>query len=336
MQQSHHQLRISAPDKVPPAHLSKLRASFKDNATRNLFHAAELCEILKAFDERGVEAAPFKGPTLALLAYGDLALRRFIDLDILVRKCDVQEAKAVLVARGYEPRPRLTPAQESVLLRSQHNLQFVRESGRLIVELHWEVVSRKYAHSFRAEDVWGRLGRTTLNGRDVLTLSAEDLLLGLCAHGTKHLWERLLWVCDVAELLNSRIVLNWGEVFARARAAGQERMLLLGVRLACELLGAQVPEMLREALNGKDIGKLSSFVRARLFDGEEYRQAGVMQNIRFNMLARRRWRDRARFYGFILSPTDGDIASIRLPAAMTSLYFVLRPFRLLTKGKEGH
>ena len=35
-------------------------------------------------------------------------------------------------------------------------------------------------------------------------LSLENLLLVRCAHGSKHLWERLGWICDVAELIRVR------------------------------------------------------------------------------------------------------------------------------------
>ena len=46
--------------------------------------AKKLLEILALLDREGVRAIPFKGPTLAVKAYGDLTLRPFSDLDIFV------------------------------------------------------------------------------------------------------------------------------------------------------------------------------------------------------------------------------------------------------------
>lgn len=333
----YQQLSRAAPDLVPPPALDKLKKLFRDNAARNVYHAARLADLVRAFDAHGVEAVPFKGPTLALLAYGSLSLRRFIDLDILVRRRDVRRARDVLVARGFEPSPALTAAQERMLLRGQHAFQFVGEGGLLIVELHWSIVPRRFAASVRAEDLWGRLGKMRLGDSEVPVLSNEDLLLGLCAHGTKHLWERLVWVCDVAELLNAGRVADWDYVERRARANGLERMLRLGLRLAVELLGAPLPDdVRRRAFGDEDVRALSDSVRARLFDGTEHRPAGFLSNIRFNLRARGRLRDRLRYYGFILSPTDGDIASLRLPAPMAFAYYLVRPFRLLAKGEDGH
>ena len=69
----------------------------------------------------------------------------------------------------------------------------------------------------------------------------EDLLLALCIHGSKHLWERLAWICDIAGLIESQQDLNWRQLIARARATGSERMLFMGLRLAVDLIGAQLP-----------------------------------------------------------------------------------------------
>lgn len=333
----YQQLSRAAADLVPPPVLEKLKKLFRDNTARNVYHAAELGRLVRLFDAHGVEAVPFKGPTLALLAYGSLSLRRFIDLDILVRRGDVRRAKEVLLSKGYELTPRLTPAQEAVLLREQHALQFVGEGGLLVVELHWSIVPRRYAAPVGDDDLWSRLCKVRLGDSEVPALSNEDLLLALCAHGTKHLWERLVWVCDVAELLRAGRVADWSYVAARARKNGSERMLLLGLRLAAELLGAPLPgELGRRALADEDVAALAAAVRARLFDGAEHRPAGFLSNIRFNLRARARLRDRLRYYGFILSPTDGDIASLRLPAPMTFAYYLIRPFRLLARGDDGH
>lgn len=333
----YQQLSRAAADLVPPTLLEKLKRLFRDNAARNVYHAAELSELVRAFDAHGVEAVPFKGPTLALVAYGSLSLRRFIDLDILVRARDVKRAKEVLVAKGYELSPRLTQAQEAMLLRGQHALQFVREKGLLIVELHWSFVPRRFTAPIEGEEMWSRLGKLRVGDSEVPALSHEDLLLGLCAHGTKHLWERLVWICDVAELLKAGRVADWGYVWRRARECGAERMLLVGLRLAAELLEAPLPEELKErTLADEDVGALAADVRARLFDGTEHRPVGLLDNIRFNLRARARLRDRLRYYGFVLSPTDGDIAALSLPAPLTFGYYLVRPFRLLLKGDDGH
>src|SRR5207244_11975507 len=61
-----------------------------------------------------------------------------------------------------------------------------------------------------------------LGGTLVRTLSAEHLLLVLCAHGAKHCWERLGWICDVAELLRGTPALDLSGMLAQARSLRSE------------------------------------------------------------------------------------------------------------------
>src|SRR5205085_7151676 len=154
--------------------------------------------------------------------YGDLSLRRFVDLDVIVRARDIGRASELLRGMGYAPQG-LTHAQEAALARTQHNIAYARDGGRLTVELHRDVASKDFADVTLDEGAWSRASSVRILNGSVETLSAEDLLLALCVHGTKHLWERLAWVCDVAALINSRESLDWQAVFERARAAHAER-----------------------------------------------------------------------------------------------------------------
>lgn len=332
------QLEKNAPaGSVPAAHLQTLRHSFRDNAARNLYLTGELLRILRIFDGQGIEAVPYKGPALAVSAYGDLTLRRFIDLDIMVRKRDVMRAKELLLADGYQPQTPLTRTQESAILRTQHNLAFTRERGRLVVELHWDIAPNRFSASLDAEQLWTRLVPLSLNGVEIKSLKPEDLLLSLCVHGSKHLWERLAWVCDVSELVAAHPALDWEWLLDLARRTGNERMLYLGLRLASELLAAPLPRPVRERIDADDaIRQLSAGIAARLFDESGYRSPGLLENIKFNLHVRRRWRDKARYLQFVLAPTDGDFAALSLPSSLTFVYYFLRPFRLLFKGEVEH
>jgi hypothetical protein len=332
------QLNATAPDLVPPDQLRRLRDDFRLHTARNLYLTGELERVVTLFESEGVAVISYKGPALAAFAYGNLALRRYVDLDVLVRREDLTRAKELLVRRGFQPRLSLTPSQERVLLRSQHNLPFTREDGLLVVELHWEFAQPRYASAGRDASVWSRLVDVKLNGRGVKSLAAEDLLLALCVHGTKHLWERLAWVCDVAELINSHPRLDWPSVLRQALETNTERMLLLGLNLARELLDARVPaDVSARAAAEPSVARLSAQVVARLFDGTVHRPAGLFRQIGFNLRARRGLAGRLRYFSFIFTPTDGDLAALTLPANLSFVYYLLRPFRLLLlKGDHGH
>ena len=69
---------------VPVAVRERLQTHARANAARNLRLGGELLQLLQLFEAQDLPALPFKGPTLAALAYGSVALREFGDLDLLV------------------------------------------------------------------------------------------------------------------------------------------------------------------------------------------------------------------------------------------------------------
>src|SRR5215211_4368567 len=225
------QLERHASDLVPHERLAQLKKHYLENSARNTILTAELCRLITLFADAGVEAIPYKGPVLALFAYDNLALRRFVDLDVIVNKSDVLKAREILLACGYTPSKSLSLSQQELLLHTQHNLQFSRDNHRLIVELHWEVAPHLFASTVDADTLWQNLITIDLNGTPVKTLSAEDLLFSLCVHGSRHLWERLGWICDIAELV-SRHDFDWNALLKRAASADSDRMFLLGLYLA--------------------------------------------------------------------------------------------------------
>jgi hypothetical protein len=329
-------LEANAPGAAPPEFRQRLRGKFRENATRNTLLAGELLGIARLFESEGVPVLAYKGPALAVQAYGDLSLRRFIDLDIIVRRRDVGRAGALLRSLGFSKPEGLTESQEEFLLRRQHNLAFTRDAGRLIVELHWEVAPAPFADVPLGVRAWERAVSVPLFGGEVRSLSPEDLLLALCVHGTKHLWERLAWVCDVAALLDSQASLDWPFILRQAHDSRVERMLYVGLHLARGLLGAHVPDDVRPTDADSVVAGLTAEVTRGLFEEAGYEPASLVRSVKFNMRARRRLRDRAKYLRFILTPTDGDLTAVRLPSRMSFVYYLLRPVRLVLKRDAGH
>ena len=325
----YRQLQQHASDLVPQKQLDRLKQNFQENVARNHVLTSELIRVLTALSDSGVEAVPFKGPVLAVFAYNDLALRRFVDLDIIVQKQDVFKSKDVLKDLGYVVSRSLSSDQETQLLRTQHSVQFQLENRRILVELHTEVASHLFASSVSAGDLWRHLIKVRLNGVEVYSLSAEDLLFSLCVHGSRHLWERLSWICDVAELI-SRHKIDWPNLMQRAAKTDCERMFYLGPFLAETLFGTELPRDISSKLaNDSLLTSLAQEIRDRLFDGPEHTPASPREIFRYNVGLRKSWRARARYFIHALQPTDGDVSAFSLPKPFNFAYYLIRPVRLL-------
>jgi hypothetical protein len=322
------QLEQHAADLVPSDFLRNLKKHHLDNAARNTVLTAELCRLITLLAEHGIEAVPYKGPVLALFAYDNLALRRFVDLDVIVRKSDVLQAREILSAEGYTPTKSLSLAQQELLLRTQHNMQFSRDNHQLLIELHWEVAPHLFASTLNAETLWQDLSTIHLNGIEVKTLSPDDLLFSLCVHGSRHLWERLSWICDVAELI-SRRSFNWTTLLQRAAHADNERMFLLGLYLAEKLLDAPLPPEVKQRYNADERLKLlAGNVVKQIFDGTTHVPATSREIFKYNIGVRKTLSARARYVVHMLRPTDSDLGARSLPSSLSFAYYLIRPFRL--------
>lgn len=334
-----HNLLDTFAREVPEPHLSRLRAEFRHNAARNLLLVSELCDVLEDFRREGVECVAYKGPALALQAYGDLKLRSFVDLDLLVRPSDAGRAARLLAARGYRPHLPLSPAQERMLPRSECDRVFLREGRNLMLELHWAVAPPFFSVALGVDEVLdARPARVELCGRALTVPSAEPMLLLLCVNGAKDLWTALEPLAAVAGLLGRHAGLDLAEAARFARRTGSLRMLLVGLELARALFGVRLPEEILAAARGdRRVAALVAEARARLA-APEPRAPGLFEKTRFRVRARERRRDRLRYCALkLLTPTHKDCAP-ELPAALSFVYYGVRPLRLLgglLKGRRG-
>jgi hypothetical protein len=167
---------------------------------------------------------------------------------------------------------------------------------------------------------------------EVRTLAVEDLLSLLCVHGAKHFWQRLSWISDIAELLRSHPELDWGRARELARELDCERMLFLGLYLAGDLLGTNLPEeILVHQREERLLHSLAGQVCARLFWNPSI-EPGVIGRCRFRIRMRERLWDGLRYsLRLAVTPTEEDWALLPLPDRLNSLYYVIRPLRLLSK-----
>lgn len=316
---------------VPRDFLADLRDHFHNNAKRNLFLTGELIKLLRLFESHGVPAVAFKGPLLAAVLYHNIALREFVDLDILVRREDVPKVAALLAGQSYEPAPSLPAAQEGFYLNTHCERSFSRTDGKSHVDLHWGITSDLFPYPVNTDDLLGRLQPTTLGGTVVKTLDVNDLLPILCVHAAKDSFARLEWLCAIGELVSAGEV-DWARVMRAAKGLHCERRVLTAMSLVHDLLGIDPPvRVLQRVQSDRAIKRLSRLARARLLD-EGHGSRGVLErnNWKLRVLDRRRDGLRAIIKAGIL-PTLPDWKGSSLPASLFFLYYPRRLARLLMK-----
>lgn len=334
------QLRSVAHEGVPNDLCQSLRHLANVRAKQNFLLTAELLKVKEILFAQGIEFVAYKGPCLALQGYGDAALRAYNDLDIVIAPDDLSKVRSALCARGYIPDPpRTPPLSESLMnsplfLRLDHEQSFARyESGRqtpsYVIDLHWQV------EGVSAESTMPLLRQhkqeLVLAGGRIETIKPDLLFLILCVHGTKHQWEHIRWIVDIAELMKKNPNLDWGEIYRLADTHSVSKMIDLAL-LLCRALPefkCSLPEFVKERLQRSDLNDLVTRTIDRWFAEEE-----LKYNLRNYWLYQLRTLDdfRCRFdflMDEICRPNLPTYLRLPLPSYLFWLYCLIRPMFLI-------
>jgi hypothetical protein len=324
-------LKLICWDAVPQTTQLELERVNKANVQKNLVLTAELLRLIDLFQQNRIPIATFKGPILAISVYGNLALREFSDLDLLIQEADLRKAEKILTACGYQAD---FPDEDyrTAFVSYQGQYAFRHSKSEISVDLHWQFSSKSVAFPIQSTEVWSRLRQVTICSRIVPTLTFDDLALLLAAHGTKEGWRNLGWLCDYAELLRNCHNINWDAILARAQRADCSRMVLLAMFLASRLLDAPAPAHLVDKAQGLSaVRALARKARARMLQpdsqGEDWKLLnGLNTHDRF---WRRLW---PVAITLLTIRTVGDYKAMPLPKSLWRIYYLIRPFRLASKA----
>ena len=319
--------------RVPEEAIGRLEDRARSVEVRNLRYTRELHGIFDTFEDDGIRAMPFKGPMLASFSYGDLSMREFSDLDILVHRNDVPAAVDLLEARGYEwvgDAPRL---DDSPLIGGPVTMPLVCEyelkRDDHTVEIRWRVGQSDLPFGIGFETMWDRHDVVPVAGVDLPALDPEDRILMLAYHGTKHRWHLLKWISDFAVSIEKTNP-DWSRLFHRSRANGIERKLLVGIAVSVMLLGIEVPDRVEKRVRddgraGELAASLASWLRAGVPE-----RPSLTRRLVYNakaadspLEASRMILQRPR-----LHPSLFEYKHVPLPGAFHPLYYSVVPFRL--------
>ena len=322
----HQTLRGVAQERIPPEVMEELRQLSGAILRRNLFLFTKLLQAVDLLKTHEIPMIPYKGPVVASLAYGNIGLRQFSDIDILVSPSRYRQARELLLANGY------------VLAGEwDHEARLVDGLDGADLDLHRTIMPKRIPFLADFEALEQNLTPIVVAGREIVSLSPEDTLIVLCvqmvkdAAGIRPLL--LIKVCDIAELLRAHPDMNCQAVVRKAETLGCAGMVAFGLLMARQLLDAPVPDLSLPSPGPRDLQLLSEHVTDRLANQWSPGFGARLGAKRFHFKVRERWRD--KLYPYVhevaraLTPTDLDREFFPLPRRFWPMYFFLRPVRLL-------
>ena len=125
--------------------LSELKTHYISISQKNILMSSELIKIMKLFEENNIEALAFKGPTLAQSSYGNITLRQFGDLDLLIKKEDCYKMINILLQNHYIPDIELKEDTKEIFLKRANVINLHKEYNGVYIDIHWRLFSNSYA-----------------------------------------------------------------------------------------------------------------------------------------------------------------------------------------------
>ena len=203
-------------------------------------YAATVATLLTAQRALAAKAIPFialKGPSLASEIYSDPTVRPSADIDLLVRKRDVDAALTALAGETHE----LHGSETSRAIARRSHFHLVLDPVKpphTKIELHWDLVDRANLYRIDSDDLFERTRHVSVEGTDCAVPGIEDALIYLCLHAAKHglfnasglkshrapAWycgaatgNRLIWFVDLhRHLARHEGAIDWPAVRARS------------------------------------------------------------------------------------------------------------------------
>jgi hypothetical protein len=222
----------------------ELEEGFLDHTALTLLYDHTLRVILNSFRQKGVSCILLKGASIALEFYHPRESRPYTDLDLLVKKSDVDKAKKILMELGFRIS---NPEGEEIRRKYFNSVSFSKtEAHPIDLDLHWEafIISWNKRPFLSSHQVWEKIRWIEFPGLRLPVLQPYMLILYLAFHFTlHHHFGKLLSLCDLDKVIEKwGEKIDWDELIRQAVAMKIKKPTYYSLRLAQYLLKTKVPE----------------------------------------------------------------------------------------------
>ena len=247
---------------VPDDFRTRLRARRTQHAHAAAVRANVLADVAGAMTRADVPFLVLKGAALAHMVYADPRLRPMRDVDLLVRKADVERALDVMMRSGFRTGGPPVPSH-------YHHVEGVArtvDGATVTIELHHELLAKTpFVETRVYDDLVPRSQPFEWGATICRTLGREDMLWHVYAHAfvTNTLRPGAIRLLSLADLAHATEM--WIDQIDWTRLRRQHGRLLRALHVLHDLVpwSPHVAEMLRE-----QVGRRSTPVRARPIDSD--------------------------------------------------------------------
>jgi len=240
----------ASPASVPTDVIEPLARSYYQQAAQNGRLYGELRKVLTAAAQAAIPVIVLKGAAIAERVYGNIALRPMRDLDLLVRREDLEAMNRLLHGLNYVHDESYRPA---AWYREHHHhlAPYRRPGGYATLEVHHHIVPSTAPVRIPIEDLWRRAQRASIASTPTLVLAPADLVLHFCIELScvDCFVGKLRTLCDIAATIECHgDAFDWNLFLEQSADYNAERFVYYSLWLARRLVDADVPAEILQRL----------------------------------------------------------------------------------------
>jgi len=310
--------------------LSRLKQAYLHIVQKNMLFATQLTELTTLLEENGIDVISIKGVTLAQLAYGDITLRQFGDIDILVRESQLQRADKILRDHGYHSLYGDKILSSDICLERLIDISYIKQER--LLELHWRLLESKHNGDIALNQPFDSTQPIDIYSTLLYTLSNEPLLIYITLHGAKHAWSRIGWICDIDRLIRTNDI-KWQRCVDIARESKIERAFYVGLQISHHLYDTPLPS---EILMTIERMKISEMTLSTIDRFDRYIiEKPPMKRREIFMYQLGLFESRREQIFFLIETifaiSPADCIRFTIPNRWRFLYIFMRPYRIVMK-----
>ena len=264
-------------DKIPLEVFAFMKQSYMNVVKTNMLMTSELIRVSNLLEENGIKAIAFKGPTLSQMAYGDVISRQYVDIDLMVNQNDLLKSVNLLLDNNYINHLPLEIISNKICLNTMKDFTLINNNSKVCLEMHWKFFENRYKELFR--DIMIEDNTViTINQNQIKTILKEYLLVYLCYHGSKNIWERIEWIVDIDKLIRNNKL-----DFSKIDDFFDDTSLQLGLYLSYVLFNTPVEEKYLNIILNNKIEKLAKKVLKLFMDKKYQKNESYQHHEKFNL-----------------------------------------------------
>jgi hypothetical protein len=229
---------------IPVRQQAQLQQAYYKTMARGAVLQRHFKETGEAFNANDISFVALKGIYLSEWLYGDIGLRQFSDIDVLVREQDGEKCLEILKSMGFE----LSDTGETEFVRSQYEIIHYPPMVKDGVSVEIHIKLHRDAEKYRLDNasLWKNAVPVTLQGMSMYALGKYDQLIHLCVHLDKHFkGGHVQFTCfmDIVNYLEKYANdFNWQEFTTACKAYDCEEEVFRYLVLCNKLMNAFLPQ----------------------------------------------------------------------------------------------